>query len=270
MKITQNYTNRTHKFSLISRFLSEVLQKLTIAIFTFFMICSIMYLKEGDILSAIKKKSGRVFYIDMGEVASPMSSYLIGGRKAWRSNTRQLKSLDPYRKDHSLQYSSPEQLQDKVNEYFDSCYGPGYYKGEPILDKDGNPVIVQREPFTVAGLARHLKLSRMALCKYETYGKTGLIPREYADIIVDAKLRIQEYAEKRLYDKEGSSGARFVLEAGFGWMTKVEEKELRQNKKRIKVTQDKLKFLKETAEANKLTDNNLIVNIMRAGEGNDD
>lgn len=221
-------------------------------------------------MSAIKKKIGRVLYIDMKEVVSPISPYLTNNKRAWRRKTQELKSLDPYRKDSNLRYSTPEQLQDKVNEYFDSCYGPGFYKGDPMLDRNGEPVIVQREPFTVAGLARHLKLSRMMLCKYETFGKTGLIPKEYADIIVDAKLRIQEYAEKRLYDRDGSSGARFVLEAGFGWMTKVEEKELRQNKKRIKVTQDKLKFLKETAEANKLTDNNLIVNIMRAGEGNDD
>ena len=224
-------------------------------------------------MSAIKKKVGKVFYIDMNEVDSPMSSYLVAGRQAWkkRGQARLLKSLDPYQKTNlKLQYETPEQLQQKVDEYFDSCYGPIYYKGEQVLDITGRPVMGQREPFTLSGLARHLGISRMCICKYESYSKAGLIPHEYAEIILDAKLRIQDYAEKRLYDKEGSSGARFVLEAGFGWITKTEARELKNNKKRIKVAQDKLKLLQEAAEANKLTDNQLIVNIMRAGEGNDD
>lgn len=210
----------------------------------------------------------------MDEVSSPMSHYLIGARQSWKNmrQARLLKSLDPYQKyNHKLRYNTPEELQEKVNEYFDSCYGPAYYKGEPIYNPvTGEPVIKQIEPFTISGLARHLGITRMCLCKYDSYSKSGLIPFEYAEIILDAKLRIQDYAEKRLYDKEGSSGARFVLEAGFGWITRTEARELKNNKKRIKVAQDKLKLLQEAAEANKLTDNQLIVNIMRAGEGNDD
>ena len=220
-------------------------------------------------MSAIKKRIKRILYINMDEIHIPQSSFLAANKAAWKKKQK-LKSLDPFYQSKRLVYNTPEELQKAVDAYFDSCYGPGYYRGMPILDPHGDPVIMQIQPFTLTGLARHLHISTVTLFKYEAHSKAGLIPPEYAEIILDAKLRIQEYAERRLYDKDGTSGARFVLEAGFGWMTKKEQQELKQSKKRIKLAQDKLLFLKETAEAGKLTDNNLVVNIMRAGEGNDD
>ena len=221
-------------------------------------------------MSAIKKRNKRILYIDMDEIHIPQSSFLAANKAAWKK-TQKLKSLDPfYHSGRKMTYETPEDLQKAVDSYFDSCFGPGYYRGMPILDVHGNSVIMQVQPFTITGLARHLHISTVTLFKYEAHSKAGLIPPEYADIILDAKLRIQEYAERRLYDKDGSSGARFVLEAGFGWMTKKEQQELRQAKKRIKLAQEKLQFLKETAESNKLTDNQFVVNILRAGEGNDD
>lgn len=220
-------------------------------------------------MSAIKKRIKRILYIDMDEIHIPQSSFLAANKAAWKKRQK-LKSLDPFYQSKRLVYNTPEELQQAVDAYFDSCFGPGYYRGMPILDVHGDPVIMQIQPFTLTGLARHLHISTVTLFKYEAHSKAGLIPPEYAEIILDAKLRIQEYAERRLYDKDGTSGARFVLEAGFGWMTKKEQQELRQSKKRIKLAQDKLLFLREQADAGKLTDNNLVVNIMRAGEGNDD
>jgi hypothetical protein len=219
-------------------------------------------------LSAIKKKRGRVLYIDMDMVTIPKFDFIQSNKK---KTGKELKKLDPFmNSNNGRKFKTPQQLQKKINEYFDSCYGPGYYKGNPILDVDGNPVIVQKEPFTISGLARYLHVSTVTLYNYDTDSRAGLIPPEYAEIIRDAKLRIQEYAEKRLYDRDGSGGAKFVLEAGFGWMTDRDRMELKQNKKRIKVAQAKLKLLQDAAAANKLDDNQLIVNIMRAGEGNDD
>lgn len=220
-------------------------------------------------MSAIKKRIKRILYINMDEIHIPQSSFLAANKAAWKKRQK-LKSLDPFYQSKRLVYNTPEELQQAVDAYFDSCFGPGYYRGMPILDVHGDPVIMQIQPFTLTGLARHLHISTVTLFKYEAHSKAGLIPPEYAEIILDAKLRIQEYAERRLYDKDGTSGARFVLEAGFGWMTKKEQQELRQSKKRIKLAQDKLLFLREQADAGKLTDNNLVVNIMRAGEGNDD
>lgn len=220
-------------------------------------------------MSAIKKRIKRILYINMDEIHIPQNSFLAANKAAWKKRQK-LKSLDPFYQSKRLVYNTPEELQQAVDAYFDSCFGPGYYRGMPILDVHGDPVIMQIQPFTLTGLARHLHISTVTLFKYEAHSKAGLIPPEYAEIILDAKLRIQEYAERRLYDKDGTSGARFVLEAGFGWMTKKEQQELRQSKKRIKLAQDKLLFLREQADAGKLTDNNLVVNIMRAGEGNDD
>ena len=91
-----------------------------------------------------------------------------------------------------------------------------------------------------------------------------MIDPEYGAIIDDAKLRIQEYAEKRLYDRDGSSGARFVLEAGFGWLTERDMRELKQSDARIQLSREKLDFIKKQAEDNKLQDTELTVNIMRA------
>ena len=218
-------------------------------------------------MAAIKQMKGRKLYIDMDEIEVPEHNFLDKTKKVWDKEPS-LKSLDPFNgvSNQRRKFETPEKLQEAVNSYFNSCFGPGYYKGKPILDAEGNQAIIQREPFTVSGLARHLGIGRTTLMDYENFSKAGLIAPEYAEIIVDAKLRIQEYAEKRLYDRDGSSGARFVLEAGFGWITQKEAKELKQNKKRLKIAQEKLKLAQEAAHADQLEDKQFVVNILRAGE----
>lgn len=211
------------------------------------------------------EKQGRILYMDMDKIHIPQYSFLKANKAAWKKR-QVLKSLDPFYSSRRLRYETPEELQKAVDAYFDSCFGPTYYRGQQVLDANGDPVMTQIEPFTVTGLARHLHITTVTLYKYEAHAKAGLIPQEYADIVIDAKLRIQEYAEKRLYDRDGSSGARFVLEAGFGWMTKKEKKELKQNKKRIELSQQKLEFIKKKAEEDKLQDKELIVNILRASD----
>lgn len=223
-------------------------------------------------MSAVKKIVGRVLYIDMDEVKIPKHPFLKEVKEIW-DRPKPLRSLDPFkpmRKAKTMRYETPEALQEAVNSYFNKCFGTGYYKGKVILDANGRPATVQTEPFTVSGLARHLGIDRSTLLDYDSLSRAGLIPPEYAEIILDAKLRIQEYAEKRLYDRDGQGGARFVLEAGFGWITAKEAKELKQNKKRIKVAQEKLKLEQEAARAEKLEDKQFTVNIIRAGEDSDD
>ena len=220
-------------------------------------------------MSAIKKLSGRTLYIDMDEVKVPEHTFLHEIRN---THKKALRTLDPFKTNRGkpMRYDTPEKLQEAINSYFNSCFGPGYYKGKPILDANGEHVIVQTTPFTISGLARHLGINKTTLLDYDVNAKIGLIPREYADIILDAKLRIQEYAEKRLYDRDGSSGARFVLEAGFGWITEKDRKDLKQNKKRIKIAQEKLKLDQEAARAQTLEERQFTVNIVRAGENIDD
>lgn len=213
------------------------------------------------------EKKGRILYLDMDKIHIPQYSFLQANKAAWKKH-QVLKSLDPFYTSKRLRYNSPAELQKAIDDYFKSCFGPLYYHGQPVIDVNGERVIGQTKPFTVTGLARHLHISTVTLYKYEAHSKAGLIPPEYADIVLDAKLRIQEYAEERLYDRDGSSGARFVLEAGFGWMTKKDKMELKQNKKRIKLTQAKLDFVKEQAREGKLDDKELTVNILRAGDDN--
>ena len=94
-------------------------------------------------------------------------------------------------------YKTAEELEQKIEEYFSACYQT-------------------KRPYTMSGLALFLGLSTQQLRRYEKdYGDT-----EYADLIIWAKQRVEEYAEKSLYENGKSSGAKFVLENNFGWSSK--------------------------------------------------
>lgn len=94
-------------------------------------------------------------------------------------------------------YKTAEELQGKVEEYFLTCYQ-------------------NQRPYTISGLALWLGLSTQTLRNYEkTYGDT-----EYADIIKIAKQRVEEFAEKSLYENGKTTGAKFVLQNNFGWSDK--------------------------------------------------
>jgi hypothetical protein len=90
---------------------------------------------------------------------------------------------------------------------------------EPVeldsLDKNGNPIIYDRKPLTITGLALALGFnSRQTLLNYQ--GKA-----EFMDTITRAKAFVERYAEERLYDKDGANGAKFSLSNNFeGWREK--------------------------------------------------
>ena len=44
-------------------------------------------------------------------------------------------------------------------------------------------------------------------------------------MIICVKIRCEQYAEERLYDKDGSGGAQFSLRANFGWQDKPEQQQ---------------------------------------------
>ena len=114
-------------------------------------------------------------------------------------------------------YKSKEEIQEKIDAYFKEC------EGTPLLDKDGNPMIDKYgipimygvKPLTITGLALALGFnSRQALLNYQ--GR-----EEFNDTITRAKARVERYAEERLYDKDGSNGAKFALANNFtGWKEK--------------------------------------------------
>lgn len=114
-------------------------------------------------------------------------------------------------------YNTPEEMQEKIDAYFKEC------EGEVRLDDDGNvvynkygkPVVLGRRPLTITGLALALGFnSRKSLLDYQ--GK-----EEFVNTITRAKARVEQYAEERLYDKDGANGAKFSLANNFeGWREK--------------------------------------------------
>lgn len=111
-------------------------------------------------------------------------------------------------------YKTPEEMQERIEAYFEEC------KGHPLLDEDGHavrdkfgyPIILDAKPLTVTGLALALGFTnRLALLSYQA-------KPAFHDIVERAKLKIENYAETRLYDKDGANGARFNLQNNFkGW-----------------------------------------------------
>ena len=123
-------------------------------------------------------------------------------------------------------YKNKEEIEGLIEEYFKKCEGKILKdeNGEVVFDKNGNPVIVGAKPPTVTGLALALGFTnRISLLRYQ--GKA-----EFVNTITRAKTRVEEYAEERLFDKDGTNGARFSLINNFrGWtekpLTELDEQE---------------------------------------------
>lgn len=114
-------------------------------------------------------------------------------------------------------YKTPEEMQEKIDEYFKSCEGE-IIKGDddkPILNKYGQPIIVGEVPPTITGLALALGFtSRQALLNYQA-------KKAFVDTVTRAKSRVEAYTEARLFDKDGANGAKFSLANNFeGWREK--------------------------------------------------
>ena len=114
-------------------------------------------------------------------------------------------------------YKTVEEIQEKIDQYFKDCEGKVLTnaEGDPVCDKYGCPIIYDAKPLTVTGLALALGFnSRQSLLNYQ--GKA-----EFVDTITRAKSKIEQYAEERLFDKDGAKGAKFRLANNFeGWKEK--------------------------------------------------
>lgn len=119
-------------------------------------------------------------------------------------------------------YRNVEEIEDKIDQYFAIC------EGEPLLDDEGKQIVNKYgcpcwikppKPPTVTGLALALGFaSRQALLNYQA-------KKEFNDTITCAKSRVEEYAESRLFDRDGSNGAQFSLRNNFkGWNIDNEQK----------------------------------------------
>lgn len=111
-------------------------------------------------------------------------------------------------------FESVEKMQLAIDKYFDDCEGTmlaDKETGEPVLNKYDEPIFIGAKPPTVTGLALALGFtSRQDLINYNNI-------EEFHDTITRAKLKCQNYAETRLYDRDGANGAKFSLQNNFGW-----------------------------------------------------
>lgn len=110
-------------------------------------------------------------------------------------------------------YASADDLQKACDAYFKSC--EGHYRlddsGALVLDRRGCPILDGAAPVTITGLQIALGFkTRKSLLDYR--GK-----KEFKDIIDRARLRVEQYAEERLFDRDGFSGASWVLSTAFDW-----------------------------------------------------
>lgn len=116
-------------------------------------------------------------------------------------------------------WKSVKAMQEAIDAYFKKCEGePLIVDGSAAVDKYGVPIIINVKPPTVTGLALALGFTgRQALLDYQARP-------EFADTVTRAKSRCEEYAESRLYDKDGANGAKFSLGCNFGWREATEMK----------------------------------------------
>lgn len=118
-------------------------------------------------------------------------------------------------KTNKLRYPNAEVLREAVNKYFEECEGHILTdeNGQAVTDKNGVPVKIGAHPPTVTGLSLWLGFkTRQSLLNYRARSSA------YDDILTEAKTRCEEYAERRLYDRDGVNGAKFSLKNNFkGW-----------------------------------------------------
>ena len=111
-----------------------------------------------------------------------------------------------------------ESVKKRLEEYFLSRLSPKTEKdGRPVLDENGEPVMVSSRPLTVTGLTLALGLSsRDELFSFKSKKTKALIRT--------ALMKIEESAEEKLFTKEYFNGAKLFLEVNFNrWRTDGEQ-----------------------------------------------
>lgn len=114
-----------------------------------------------------------------------------------------------------------------------------------MIDRLGKPVYVNGKIPTVTGLALHLGMrTRTALLNFAK-NYPDLEMREVAEIALSM---IEEYAEMRLYDKNGSKGAMFSLCNSFRNWTILDRDE--SSKEQLEKLDSLIESVKATAKLN--------------------
>lgn len=176
-------------------------------------------------------------------------------------------------------FVSPEHLQCMVNEYFESCNGPLLDRyGNLVYDKEGQLVKTQVKPWTVSGLALYLGVTTVALKQYRL-GRIDTFLDEmraqtddvltFSRVLMQAKQKIESYAEQRLYDRDGSQGARFVLDNAFNWVSRKEQAEIDKMIQEGILKTREFQLKKDLLDSDE-DDSSLTINIIRGRKDHED
>lgn len=165
-----------------------------------------------------------------------------------------------------------------INEYYESCMGPMFYKGELVKNYDGRIVKTQVKPYTLSGLALYLGISTETLRKYRK-GRLDSILDEmkaetddhptFSGVILKAKQTIEAYAEGRLYDKDGQRGAQFVLDCCYGWVSHKEQSDIDKAHNDTALRRDEFDLKKRLIDEGE-DDDNFTINIVRGRRHEED
>ena len=114
-----------------------------------------------------------------------------------------------------LKFKSVHLLEEKINEYFDSCFAPMYNDdGTPVIDPANGSQIMRRiKPWTLGGLACYLGVDRKTLYNYSKNDK-------FFPTIKNARAKVEAYVEEQLFTPKIAAGVIFNLKNNFGWQDK--------------------------------------------------
>lgn len=114
-------------------------------------------------------------------------------------------------------FQTPEEMQVQIDAYFASCM-PTFLRidGNVVPDKNGNP-IVEYNPPTITGLALYLGFEdRQSLYDYAS-------KKEFSCTVKKAIARMENYAERELFNNPKPTGAIFWLK-NHGWKAEEDTK----------------------------------------------
>lgn len=198
-------------------------------------------------MGAYKKMEGRKVWIDMGAIHVP-SWKIREVQKAAHAKARALKRIDPFARvvGRKRTFETAEELRAACDDYFKSQECFIYDKwGQAIKDPMTGEYIKSTHPLTISGLGLHIGVSTSSLRRYKAIAESGTVPYEFAEVVMEALQKIEAYAERRGYDRDGNRGSEFVLERGFQWQSKKEEREIVRLRVETEIAKEKLKMEQE-------------------------
>lgn len=175
---------------------------------------------------------------------------------------------------HTL-FLSAEDLKAKCDAYFESCMGYMFDKNNNIVrDENGKPIRTQVRPYTVSGFARSLGISTVTMMEYRGGNLDTILDEMRSDtddtltfsrVLNDARQRIEEYVESRLYDRDGAGGARHVLDCAYGakWVTSKERAEIDRMGREMRLRLEEFNLKKQLLEDGD-GDDSITINVVRA------